>query len=47
MHGGREMRKAMSVIAAAFRGFHAPEDARPVGLASYGVQCLALLRITE
>jgi len=28
MHGGREMRKAMSTIAVAFRGCRAPEDDR-------------------
>jgi len=32
MHGGRERCEAMSIIAVAFRGCRAPEDARPIGV---------------
>jgi len=32
MRGSRDMRKAMSVIAVAFRGCRAPEDARHLGV---------------
>jgi len=32
MHGGREIRKAMSAIAVAFRGCRAPQEGRPAGV---------------